>query len=35
VLEYLSDYYRDDILKLEKLLGRDLTCWTEVSRTVE
>lgn len=33
VLEYLSDYYRDDILKLEKLLGRDLTCWTGEERS--
>ena len=27
VLESLSEYYREDILKLEKLLGKDLRIW--------
>lgn len=26
-LDYLSDYYREDVLKLERLLERDLSCW--------
>jgi hypothetical protein len=26
---FLSDYYRDDVLKLANLLGRDLTAWLE------
>jgi hypothetical protein len=34
VLEYLSDYYREDVLKLEKLLDRDLTCWTAGERSM-
>ena len=29
VLEYLSDYYREDVVKLEKLLDRQLNCWTQ------
>lgn len=27
--KYLIDYFRDDILKLQDLLGRDLTHWLE------
>jgi len=27
VFEYLSDYYREDVMKLERLLGKDLSCW--------